>query len=98
MMNQTKNIAWGKNAKNIPMLAPSTNSALPPVGSGEKYRSGLTITSRMNGVVSSPPTSCGVFGNTYGMHAAANPARLGTATGQRGGSSHFMAQRPRGVP
>ena len=57
MMNQTKKIAWGRKAKNIPMLAPIIRSGFLPVGSGEKYRSGLRNTSRINGVVSSPPTS-----------------------------------------
>ena len=57
MMNQTKKIAWGRKAKNIPILAPIIRSGFLPVGSGEKYRSGLRITSSINGVVSSPPAS-----------------------------------------
>ena len=73
----------------MPKFVPRISSKFPPVGVGEKYKRKLTNTRMAKGVVSCCPNNLGTPSTIYEMMAAKKPAVLGTATGHRGGSSHF---------
>ena len=73
----------------MPIFVPTISSKFLPVGVGEKYKSKLTNTRMTNGVVSCCPNNLGNPSTMYEIRAVTKPTVLGTATGHRGGSSHF---------